>query len=76
MLPRNLISASLVLTAFVLSFFTNDKSIAEEKRKLNLEKDKVYEHVIKPILSANFDACFMNLRHNEDCFPNGGLPRT
>ena len=57
MLPRNLISASLVLTAFVLSFFTNDKSIAEEKRKLNLEKDKVYEHVIKPILSANCTTC-------------------
>jgi len=57
MLPRNLISASLVLTAFVLSFFTNDKSIAEEKRKLNLENDKVYEHVIKPILSASCTTC-------------------
>ena len=57
MLPRNLISASLALTAFVLSFFSNDKSIAEEKRKLNLEKDKVYEHVIKPILSANCTTC-------------------
>ena len=57
MLPRNLISASLALTAFVLSFFSNDKSIAEEKRKLNLEQDKVYEHVIKPILSANCTTC-------------------
>jgi hypothetical protein len=31
---------------------------------------------IKLILSANFDACFINLWHNDACLPKGGFPIT
>lgn len=56
MLLQNLISRSL---AFVLSSLLSLSSMtfAEEKRKLDLEKDKIYEHVIKPILSSNCTTC-------------------
>jgi hypothetical protein len=31
---------------------------------------------IKPKVSAKLEVCLINLRHDEDCFPKGGLPMT
>ena len=40
-----------------LLFFLSSATFAEEKRKLDPEKDKIYEHIIKPILSSNCTTC-------------------
>ena len=55
--PQNFIPRFVTLTILSASLFAHSSLIAEEKRKIDLEKDKVYEHVIKPILSANCTTC-------------------
>ena len=53
---QNLILRSLACSMLLLLFSTS-VTLAEEKRKLDPEKDKIYEHVIKPILSSNCTTC-------------------
>ncbi|MEC7856691.1 MAG: c-type cytochrome domain-containing protein [Verrucomicrobiota bacterium] len=55
--PQNFIPRFVTLAILSASLFAHTSLIAEEKRKIDLEKDKVYEHVIKPILSANCTTC-------------------
>ena len=55
--PQNSIPRSVTLAILSTSLFAYTSLVAEEKRKIDLEKDKVYEHVIKPILSANCTTC-------------------
>ena len=56
MLLQNLISRSLAFSMSSLLFLSS-ATFAEEKRKLDPEKDKIYEHIIKPILSSNCTTC-------------------
>ena len=45
--PQNFIPRFVTLAILSASLFAHTSLIAEEKRKIDLEKDKVYEHVIK-----------------------------